>query len=57
MSLTCFFKSETFVCRLPASASWQEDCEFHDEKAETALLRVLLGPSGGLTGCSPKVVT
>ena len=34
--VTPFFRSESYESRLAASVSWQEDCEHHDEKEETA---------------------
>ncbi len=34
--VTPFFRSESYESRLAASVSWQEDCEYHDEKEEAA---------------------
>ncbi len=34
--VTPFFRSESYESRLAASVSWEEDCEHHDEKEETA---------------------
>ena len=34
--VTPFFRSESYESCLAASASWQEDCEHHDEKEEKA---------------------
>jgi hypothetical protein len=35
-----FFRSESYESRLAASVSWQEDCEPHDERGETAFTGV-----------------